>query len=152
MQLVVLGLSHKTAAVEVRECFSLSEEQVRHGLRYLSKCEGIYECAILATCNRTEVYAVVDDASDALALEEYMADLAGGKFPVGKYLFCYKEGECIRHLMRVAASLDSLVVGEGQILSQVKKAYAIARNSSTTGTILNTLFNRAIHGFKQYSA
>ncbi|MDR1310455.1 MAG: glutamyl-tRNA reductase [Burkholderiaceae bacterium] len=144
MQLVVLGLSHKTAPVEIRECFSLSEESVRHGLRHLSEGENVYECVILSTCNRTEIYAVVDDTSDALVLTAYMSDLTGDKFPVAEYLFCYEENECIRHLMRVAASLDSLIVGENQILSQVKKAYFIARNGGTTGTILNTLFNRAI--------
>lgn len=152
MQLVVLGLSHKTAPVEIRECFSLAEDRVYHGLRHLKECEGVYECAILSTCNRTEVYAVVDDASDGLALKEYLVNLSGGKFPIEEYLYLYKEGECIRHLMRVAASLDSLVVGENQILSQVKKAYAIARTTGTngtTGTILNTLFNRAIAAGKR---
>lgn len=149
MQLVVLGLNHKTAPVEIRECFSLSEDRVRHGLRHLSECEDVYECTILSTCNRTEVYAVVDDAFDASALKEYMASLAGGKFLVAEYLYLYKEGECIRHLMRVAASLDSLIVGENQILSQVKKAYSIARNSGTTAAILNTLFNRAIAAGKK---
>lgn len=152
MQLVVLGLNHKTAPVEIRECFSLSEDRVRHGLRYLNERADIYECAILSTCNRTEVYAVVDDDSDALALREYMVALPGIKFSVAEYLFHYKEGECIRNLMRVAASLDSLVVGEGQILSQVKNAYSIARNSGTTGTILNTLFNRAIAAGKKVRA
>jgi glutamyl-tRNA reductase len=144
MQLVVLGLSHKTAPVEIRECFSLSEDRVRHGLRYLSEGGNVYECVILSTCNRTEVYAVMDDASNALALKAYMSDLVGDQLPVAEYLFHYEESECIRHLMRVAASLDSLVVGESQILSQVKKAYSIARDSGTTGVMLNTLFNRAI--------
>ena len=150
MQLVVLGLNHKTAPVEIRECFSLSEDQIRHGLRHLNQYDEIFECAILSTCNRTEMYAVLDDADDALpVLEEYLASMTGGRFAVADYLFYYKDDECIRHLLRVAASLDSLVVGEGQILSQVKKSYSIARDSGTTGTVLNTLFHRAIAAGKK---
>ncbi len=153
MQLVVLGLNHKTAPVEVRECFSLSEDQIRHGLRHLNEYEEIYECVILSTCNRTEMYAVIDDgedADDALpVLSEYFASMTGGRFAVDDHLYYYKDEECIRHLLRVAASLDSLVVGEGQILSQVKKAYSIARDSATTGTVLNTLFHRAIAAGKK---
>ncbi len=150
MQLVVLGLNHKTAPVEIRECFSLSEDQVRHGLRRLYEYDEIYECVILSTCNRTEMYAAVDDADDALpVLEEYLASMTGGRFAVSAYLFYYKDDDCIRHLLRVAASLDSLVVGEGQILSQVKKAYSVARDSATTGTVLNTLFHRAIAAGKK---
>jgi glutamyl-tRNA reductase len=150
MQLVVLGLNHKTAPVEIRECFSLSEDQVRHGLRHLNEYDEIYECAILSTCNRTEMYAVVEDADDALPmLEDYLASMAGGRFAVAGYLFYYKDEECIRHLLRVASSLDSLVVGEGQILSQVKKAYSIARDGATTGPVLNTLFHRAIAAGKK---
>ncbi len=150
MQLVVLGLNHKTAPVEIRECFSLSEDQIRHGLRHLNQYDEIFECAILSTCNRTEMYAVIDDADDALpVLEEYLASMTGGRFTVADYLFYYNDDECIRHLLRVAASLDSLVVGEGQILSQVKKAYSIARDSGTTGTVLNTLFHRAIAAGKK---
>ncbi len=145
MQLVVLGLNHKTAPVEIRECFSLSEDQIRHGLRHFDEYEEIYECVILSTCNRTEMYAVVDDSDDALsALGEYLASMTGGRVAVDDHLYYYKDEECIRHLLRVASSLDSLVVGEGQILSQVKKAYSIARDNAATGTVLNTLFHRAI--------
>lgn len=150
MQLVVLGLNHKTAPVAIRECFSLSEDQVRHGLRRLDDYDDIYECVILSTCNRTEMYAVIDDGDDAApVLADYLASMTGGRFVVDDYLYCYKDEECIRHLMRVAASLDSLVIGEGQILSQVKKAYSIARDGATTGTVLNTLFHRAIAAGKR---
>ena len=150
MQLVVLGLNHKTAPVEIRECFSLSEDNVRHGLRHLDEYSEIFECAILSTCNRTEMYAVVDDADDARpVLEEYLASMTDDAVSVADFLFYYRDEECIRHLLRVAASLDSLVVGEGQILSQVKKTYSIARDTGTTGTVLNTLFHRAIAAGKK---
>lgn len=145
MQLVVLGLNHKTAPVEVRECFSFSEEQVKTALRHLHEYEEISECVLLSTCNRTEMYAVVDDADDAQpVMEQFLRRMADNPLDAGEFLFFYTGEEGIHHLFRVSASLDSLVIGEGQILSQVKKAYSIARDVGTTSTVLNTLFNRAI--------
>lgn len=145
MQLVVMGLNHKTAPVEVRECFSFSEEQVNSALRHLHEYEEISECVLLSTCNRTEIYAVVDDADDADAvLQDILCRIAGTQMDVAGYLYYYMEEDCINHLFRVASSLDSLVIGEGQILSQVKKAYSLARDLETTSTVLNTLFHRAI--------
>jgi glutamyl-tRNA reductase len=145
MPLVVLGLNHKTAPVAIRECFAFSEEQVRQGLRHLHEYDDIFECVLLSTCNRTEMYAVVEDAEEALpVMQHFLARLTEQDFPIRDYLYFYAEEDCIRHLFRVTASLDSLMVGEGQILSQVKKAYSLARDSGTTSTVLNTLFNRAI--------
>lgn len=146
MQLVVLGLNHKTAPVEVRECFAFSEEQVKQALYHLREYEEIDECVILSTCNRTELYAVTEDAEEALPvlLELWRRGVAAKQLQMDAHLFYYTDEECIRHLFRVASSLDSLVIGEGQILSQVKKAYSIARDTATTSTVLNTLFHRAI--------
>lgn len=147
MQLVVLGLNHKTAPVAVRECFSFSEEDVKLALRHLHEYDIIREGAILSTCNRTEMYAVVEDSGDALpAMRQFLDKMAPGVLAGANYehLFYYQEEECIRHLFRVSASLDSLVIGESQILSQVKTAYNLARTAETTGVVLNTLFNRAI--------
>ncbi len=145
MQLVVLGLNHKTAPVDVRERFSFSEDQVRLGLRNMDLYEGINEAVIISTCNRTEMYAVVDDSDDGLpVLKEFFYDMASSDENIDEYLFFYENDECIRHLFRVAASLDSLVIGEGQILSQVKKSYAIAREMGMASTVINTLFHRAI--------
>jgi glutamyl-tRNA reductase len=147
MQLVVLGLNHRTAPVEVRECFSFSEEQIKAAYKRLHEYDDIRECVILSTCNRTEMYAVVDDADDALpVMQEFLDHMAPGVLSETSYdyLFYFQEEECMRHLFRVSASLDSLVLGEGQILSQVKNAYALARIAGTTSTVLNTLFNKAI--------
>ena len=145
MQLVVLGLNHKTAPVDVRECFAFSDEKIRHTLKYLSEYEDIRECVLLSTCNRTEMYAVVDDADDALVtMQNFFERLSARSIDMDEYGFYYREVDCIEHLFRVASSLDSLVLGEGQILSQVKKAYSVARDLATTSTVLNTLFNRAI--------
>ena len=145
MQLIILGLNHKTAPVEVRERFSINKEMVRTGLCHLNEYEDIDEAVILSTCNRSELYAVVEDAQeDTGTLRQFLFDLTGNEEDIDEYLYCYEDEECIRHLFNVASSLDSLVLGEGQILSQVKQAYALARDANATSTILNTLFHRAI--------
>jgi glutamyl-tRNA reductase len=145
MQLVVLGLNHKTAPVEVRERFSISADRISQGLRHLEDYAAIDEAVVLSTCNRSEMYAAVEEDSEELqTLKQFLFDLAGNEESIDEYLYCYTGEDCIRHLFEVASSLDSLVLGEGQILSQVKKAYAIARESGTTSTVLNTLFHRAI--------
>jgi glutamyl-tRNA reductase len=145
MALVVLGLNHKTASVDIRECFSFSEEQIKQGLKHRDEYDDILECMILSTCNRTEMYAVVDDPEEALpVMQDYLRRMNSQSQLWADHFYFYKEEECIHHLFRVVSSLDSLVVGEGQILSQVKKAYTLARDTGTTGVVLNTLFNRAI--------
>ena len=145
MQLVVLGLNHKTAPVEVRECFSFSEEQVKQALKYFRDQEEFSECVLLSTCNRTELYAVVEDADEALPImRQFLQRMAVNPPDARKYLFFFKDEDCINHLFRVASSLDSLIIGEGQILSQVKRAYSLARDAENTSTVLNTLFHRAI--------
>jgi glutamyl-tRNA reductase len=145
MQLVVLGLNHKTAPVEVRERFSITKENICKGLRHLDEYESLNEAVVLSTCNRSEMYAVVDDIDvDLPTIKQFLFDLTGNEECIDDYLYCYVDSECIEHLFRVASSLDSLVVGEGQILSQVKQAYALARGEETTSTVLNTLFHRAI--------
>lgn len=145
MQLVVLGLNHKTAPVEIRECYAFSEEKIKSALLRLYEYEEISECVILSTCNRSEMYAVVDDAEDALPImKKLFTSLASAPIECNEYIFYHAEEDCIRHLFKVASSLDSLVVGEGQILSQVKKAYTIAKAIGTTSTVLNTMFHRAI--------
>lgn len=145
MQLIVLGLNHKTAPVAVRERFSISKEGIRKGLRHLNEYESLNEAVVLSTCNRSEMYAVVDDADEDLpTLRQFLFDLTGNEEDIDPYLYTFCDEACVRHLFDVASSLDSLVIGEGQILSQVKEAYSIAREESATSTVLNTLFHRAI--------
>lgn len=145
MQLVVLGLNHKTAPVNVREKFSFSDEQVRVGLRNMNLYEEVTEAVLLSTCNRTEFYAVVDDCESAFSvLKQFFCDMADSEDDVDAFLYYHENEACIQHLFRVASSLDSLIVGEGQILSQVKKAYALSREAGMASTVLNTLFHRAI--------
>lgn len=145
MELLMLGLNHKTAPIEVRERFAVSKQAVRSGLANLNEYEGLSEAVILSTCNRSEVYAVVEDVeTDLSELKQFLFDLTGNEENIDVYLYSFEGEECIRHLFNVASSLDSLVLGEGQILSQVKEAYAMGREAGTTSTVLNTLFHRAI--------
>lgn len=145
MQLVVLGLNHKTVSVEVRERFAISVDNINKGLRHLDNYNGISEVVILSTCNRIEIYAVVDDANENMQdVKEFFFTLAGSDDAKDEYFYYHVDKDCIRHLFAVASSLDSLIIGEGQILSQVKKAYSMAREAQATSTILNTLFHRAI--------
>ncbi len=149
MRLRALGLNYRTAPVEVREKFSLSREAVRRGLENLEEYDGLSEAVILSTCNRLEVYAVAAEGCE-LSVKNFLADLTGGVDE--KYLYEFGGEECVRHLFEVAASLDSLVLGEGQILSQVKDAYALAKEVGATATILNTLFHKAIASGKSVRA
>ena len=145
MQLLTLGLNHRTAPVDVRERVSFSREELRSGLLSLGEYDGLSGLVVLSTCNRTELYASVDDHErGGKALRQFLNDLAQGGDDLDEYLYTYVDDEAIRHLFRVASSLDSLVLGEGQILSQVKEAYAIAREAGATSTVLNLLFHRAI--------
>lgn len=145
MQLAVLGLNHKTVPVEVRERFAISPDNINKGLHHLDDYDGISEAVILSTCNRTEIYAVLDDADeDQCSMKDFFFALAGSSDAKDEYFYYYTDEACVRHLFAVASSLDSLVIGEGQILSQVKKAYSMAREAGSTDTILNTLFHRAI--------
>lgn len=145
MQLSVLGLNHKTAPVDIREKFSISQDSVGNGLKHIDDYDILSEAVILSTCNRTEIYAVLDDCDDGKdILKQFLFDLTGNEGSIDRYLYYYCDNDCIKHLFNVASSLDSLVIGEGQILSQVKKAYTIARENSATSTVLNTLFHHAI--------
>ena len=141
MQLKILGLNYKTAPIEVREKFSIDKDSIQLGLENLDSYEDIGEAVILSTCNRTEIYAVTSTNDDD-CMKNFLSDLTGGG--VENFLYEYEGENCIRHLFNVSSSLDSLILGEGQILSQVKDAYAIAKSAGTTSTVLNTLFNKAI--------
>ena len=142
MHLTVLGLNYKTAPVEVREKFSLSAESIRRGLENLDDYDGLNEAVVLSTCNRSEIYSVTADGC-AKSIRQFLNDLVGGA-DVENFLYELEGEDCVKHLFEVASSLDSLVIGEGQILSQVKAAYSIAKSVDATGTILNTLFHKAI--------
>lgn len=138
MELRLLGLSHKTAPVEVREKIVISAVRLKEALNFF----GGREVVILSTCNRTEIYTVGENFDASIHfLENYFKIWFS---EVEKYLYRYSGAKAAEHLMRVASGLDSMIVGEGQVLGQVKESWRIAQELQTTNPLLNTLFNRAI--------
>lgn len=146
MRFLVLGLNHKTAPVEIREKVSFSRDEIVKGLTIAYEYEDILECVILSTCNRTEIYGVIDSkyAADGKTILLKLLEKLSGVDIAQEYLYYHEEEGALSHLFHVASSLDSLVVGEGQILSQVKQAYLTAVQVGTTGTLCNIIFQRAI--------
>lgn len=151
MSLVVVGINHKTAPVEVRERFAFSPKQTIEANRLLKQNVSLEENLILSTCNRVEIYAVANHRED-------YADSIKGFFSrfhnmnISDYnsmLYVYKDKQAVEHLFSVAAGLDSLVFGETEILGQVKKAYQEARESCTTGRILKRLFEKSFNTAKR---
>lgn len=146
MYLVVVGLNHKTAPVAVREKLSFSEDKIPQHLEKITSNKIIRGCIIISTCNRTEVYAAVLDVDKGLTkIREHLAKCCHLEISqVMNYLYTYTLYDVITHLFRVASGLDSMVLGETQILGQVKTAYQVACESGATNRVLNTLFQQAI--------
>ena len=145
INLLVLGLSHRTAPVAVREKLSVQPENLDEVLRRLAALPGVREAALLSTCNRVEIYAAVDDRDQALrSLTAELAARAGlPEAELGPHVYTRADAQAVHHLFRVAASLDSLVVGEPQILGQVKTTHDTALRVGTAGPILASCFSRA---------
>lgn len=145
-QLVALGINHQTAPVAVRERVAFADEAMLGALAQLRALPGVAEVALLSTCNRTELYAVAED--DGAALVEWLATHpgdagAGTPHALHDYVYRHSGADAARHLFRVATGLDSLVLGEPQILGQVKQAWAAARAAGTLGNRLDRLFQHA---------
>jgi glutamyl-tRNA reductase len=152
MHILSLGLNHTAAPVHLREQLAFNEEQIRAALSRFSCGDinlALAEIVIISTCNRIEIYA----ASDQLAyadLEAFLSDARG--VPVDEfspYLYRFQDLEAARHLFDVAAGLDSLVIGEPQILGQITRALELARGQNAVGSTLNRLFQAAIHAGKR---
>src|SRR6266704_3350121 len=141
MRLALVGLSHKTAPVEIRERLAFNSDALRRALTSLVGREEISEAIILSTCNRVEVVA---ESQDDRLIREFLCEFH--RIPqdsVSKHLYSFRNAEVVRHVFRVAASLDSMMIGEPQILGQVKDAYRIATDAGTVGMHLSALMNRA---------
>ncbi|WP_296281997.1 glutamyl-tRNA reductase [Pseudoxanthomonas sp.] len=136
MTLWVLGLNHQTAPVDLRERVAFDAGTVPHALSSLRALPDVVEAALLSTCNRTELYAVAEDG-DVLA--SWLATHAEG---LEGYLYRHRDADAVRHLFRVATGLDSMVLGEPQILGQVKDAWATAREHGALGNRLDRLFQQ----------
>jgi glutamyl-tRNA reductase len=145
-ELLALGVSHKTAPLELRERLSLTEGRSVTALRELTEAATIEEAAAISTCNRTELYLVVSDAiaaeSTALGVLTRQAEIRPTEL-LG-HLYSLRSGEAASHLFRVTAGLDSMIVGEAEIQGQVKRAYELALVEGATGAILNRLFRGAL--------
>lgn len=153
-RLFLVGLSHKTAPVEVRELFAFDDESAVALLRIFRERLGAAEAVLLSTCNRTEVYVVLGAGKGLEPLRTAIVrEVAAAKGRPGQELdpftYCRTGLEAVQHLFRVAASLDSLVVGEAQILGQVRNAYRIAQAAGSLGPLLSRVFERAFKAAKQ---
>jgi glutamyl-tRNA reductase len=145
MKLLITGVSHKTAPVEVRECLAFRDEALPTALADLKRREGVAEALILSTCNRVEVTVTTEDGADPQAIvDSFLADhKAVSPHTIGPHLYRHEGRDAIHHLFRVASSLDSMVVGEPQILGQLKAAYAAAKDSGAVCGWLEGLLTRA---------
>lgn len=151
MSIVVVGLSHKTAPIEVRERLAFPENKIQDSLDKLHQYSAMGEEVILSTCNRVEIYAKVDHTQrGAHSIKEFIAHYHGLTYDgLEKYLYNLHTDQAVRHLFRVSSSLESMIIGESQILGQVKDAYALAKDFDHTGPFLNQLFEKAFSVAKQ---
>jgi glutamyl-tRNA reductase len=146
MNLILLGINHRTAPVEVRERMNIPEARLPEALSDLLHRDGIQEGLIVSTCNRVEVTASAAENVEAEPiLQRFLADhhhfdLA----PFEAYFYRHRQQEVVHHLFRVASSLDSMIVGEPQILGQIKQAYTLARQAGALNGMLNEVVNQAL--------
>ena len=146
MKIVVLGLNHKSAPIEIREKLAFDATQTIKALRELKNRFREAEFVLLSTCNRVELYCASTISQEVTAehLAEFLSDFHN--IPIEKFqesLYAYENEDSVRHLLTVASSLDSMVVGEAQIIAQVKESYQLACTAKSTGKILNRLFHYA---------
>jgi len=148
VKLVLVGVNHKTAPIEVRERIAISRTDLPETTRALAALPGVAECMIVSTCNRVEILAAVEgDEGEVVGFFEQRFGLDPSL--LRPHLYEHHNQEAVRHLFRVAASLDSMVVGEPQILGQVKEAFAVARSSGTVGGHLEHLLQSVFAAAKK---
>lgn len=140
MHVLSLGLNHTTAPVAVRERAAVAADHLDDALTDIRKCADIEEAAILSTCNRTEVYCHVPDTKIEVVSDWLCEFHALDKAEVAQYLYAFPGQQAVKHAFRVASGLDSMVLGEPQILGQMKTAFATAHKNGNTGKVLNRLF------------
>lgn len=146
MHILKIGLNYKTAPVEIREKLTFSEQMIDGAMICLNTQKSILENVIISTCNRTEIYAVVDQIhTGRYYVKQFLADwFEIEKESFTSYLDISENDEAIEGLLRLTAGLDSMILGETQILGQVRDAFLIAQRAQTTGTVFNELFKQAI--------
>jgi glutamyl-tRNA reductase len=148
---VLVGLNHRTATLDFRQLASFNAIQLPEGLKRLSERSGILESMIISTCNRVEILSNVDSPSDGIdSIESFLSEFS--QIPLTRLqpkLYRYNDEQAVRHIFRVASSLDSMILGEPQILGQVKSCYSIAFDARTVGTYLNSLLQTAFRTAKR---
>ncbi|WP_026563406.1 glutamyl-tRNA reductase [Bacillus sp. UNC41MFS5] len=146
MHTLVIGINYKTAPVEIRERLSFNEADLAEAIKKLNTKKSILENIILSTCNRTEIYAVVDQLhTGRYYIKEFLSEWFGiEQKEFSPFLFVYEDDGAIDHLFNVTCGLNSMVLGETQILGQVRTSFMLAQQEATTGTVFNHLFKQAI--------
>jgi glutamyl-tRNA reductase len=149
MALLTIGLNHKTAPVDIRERVNFGPDIIVAALRSLSERPGVDEAVILSTCNRTEVYCTLN-GGERSEIDTWLAEFHGLELEtISPYLYGHQDSAGVQHLLRVASGLDSMVIGEPQILGQVKQAYQTANEAATAGKLLGRLFQHTFSVAKQ---
>ena len=150
---LLIGISYKNAPIEIREKFSINKEKLSGVLTEIkvNKINGIQECVILSTCNRTEIYAVINKPPEEVCerVYDYILDITGEDTDFLRYFNYHNGTQVIEHLFTVTCGLDSMILGEPQIFGQVKDAYAAAYDNNCTGPAINRLFHHAFQVGKQ---
>jgi glutamyl-tRNA reductase len=153
MSILLVGINHKTAPVEIRELFAFSDEACANGLRQLVDGSVVREGLIVSTCNRVEILSATNQDQLEPGMERLLNFLdARRSLPSGflkQHLYRHEDDEAVRHLFRVASSLDSMVVGEPQVLGQVRHAYSLAVEAGTAGRVLNRLVHHTFRVAKR---
>jgi len=146
MHIVVIGLNYKTAPVEIRERLTFNETELVDAIKKLNGKKSILENIILSTCNRTEIYAVVDQLhTGRYYIKEFLSEWFGlEQTEFSPFLFVYEDDGAVEHLFNVTCGLNSMVLGETQILGQVRTSFMLAQQEETTGSVFNHLFKQAI--------
>ncbi len=148
MTLTLIGVNHRTAPIALRERIAIGREELPRALETLQRMPGVSECLIVSTCNRVELLAATEESG--VALEGFFAEFFGIEVnALRPHLIAYCDRDAVSHLFRMAASLDSMVVGEPQILGQVKEAFAVARATGTVGAALEHLLQSAFAAAKR---
>jgi len=150
MSVVVIGLSHRTSPVELRERFAFAEAKIPDALKSLRESGVASEAVIVSTCNRVEIFAAtpVEPAKAFAELKQFLVSHHAYEDPINDELYTFAEPQSLHHLFKVACGLDSMVLGETEILGQLKSAYDLALQHGHTGARLNKAFQRAFHAAK----
>ena len=149
MILLAIGINYNTAPVAIREKLAFSPDELHHALQDLVNLSDISEAAILSTCNRTELYCVTQSADVNLLIDWLSQHKRLPQIELTPYLYSYTNNTFIRHIFRVACGLDSMILGEPQILGQMKTAYQTACDAQTIGKLLGKLFQHTFTSAKK---